>query len=106
MTYKNCEGGLGRLDGTAVAFADSPYYLAKSFEVHPRGIRMRTRWSFKVGAELALDLKTPEGEVAVSGIVVECSPATDEPGSFDLTAFFDGATGMCHSRFPAGKTRR
>lgn len=89
MTYRNCEGGLGRFDGDALVFEDSPYYSAKSFEVHPKGIRMRTRWSFDVGVELALSLKTPKGEVAVSGIVVECSPATDEPGAFDLTAFVD-----------------
>lgn len=89
MTYRNCEGGLRHIDGAAVDIEDSPCYLAKSFEVHPRGIRMRTRWSFKVGAELALSLATPDGELAVSGVVVECSPAADEPGSFDLTAFVD-----------------
>lgn len=88
MTYRDCEGGSRRRGGGGVLFEDSPCYLAQSFELHPRGVRMRTRSRFDVGVELALNLKTAEGELAVSGFVVDCSPASDEPGAFDLTAFF------------------
>lgn len=98
MAYTRSQGRSKGFEGFSLAVEDSPCFAGRALEWHPMGIRMRTRSAFEVGVELALSLKTPEGEVAVSGFVVECSPANDEPGTFDLTAFFDRVAGGRRTR--------
>lgn len=89
MAYKaTCGGSRGGGGGLALSAEDAPCFAGRAVEWHPMGIRMRTRLAFEVGVELALSVKTAEGEVAVSGFVVDCSPVSDEPGAFELTAFF------------------
>lgn len=70
-----------------------PCLRAKDFEVLPLGIRLRSERSYDIGVELALNLRTPDGDTMVSGFVVECVAAPDEPGCYDLVAYVASMSG-------------
>lgn len=65
----------------------SGYLCASSFEILPSGVRFRSEISFEIGVGLALDLRTGGDSTTVTGFVVECVPADDECGAYDVTAY-------------------
>ncbi len=76
----------------------APCLCARDFELLPPGIRLRSERSYDIGIELALNLRTPDGDTMVSGFVVECVAVADEPGYYDLVAYVGPMGGGAPSR--------
>lgn len=74
--------------------ADSADFDFENLYICPRGLRMKTRWSFEPGAELSVNFQMSDPNPAAAprilrtqGVVVDCDPAEDGNG-FQVTMVF------------------
>lgn len=74
--------------------ADATQFHDGDLRVTPRGLELKTRWQFELGAELGLSIVLGHGAAArklkLQGIVVGCHPAPEctEETPFLLTLIF------------------
>lgn len=74
--------------------ADSADFDFEDLYICPRGLRMKTRWSFAPGAELSVNFQLADAAPLASarllktqGVVVDCDPSDDGDG-FQVTLVF------------------